>query len=343
MVRASSQKPNFSPQPKDGRTMANDVIDVEVMEVEAGAVMRAGDTFGNLYQRFVDYVDAAPKTIATYRQNLKPFMAYIAANGITSPCRDTIRDYRDHLQNGGLKDATIKSYMAVVKVFFSWLDDEGLYKNVAKSVKIPKAGAAHTSDYLTPAQAANLLKSIQGTHTRAAQRDFVMCNLVLALGMRTIEIERANVEHLHNKAGMWFLEIHGKGGKNVEKKLDEGVAAMLLEYLQSRGAVANDAPLFAATSNHQGNEGRIPAKSISRIIKTHLINAGINNERITAHSLRHTAAMLKLKSCNGNLKETQEFLRHSDPKTTMIYLDAINAEKDTSSNDVMAMIRGAAV
>jgi integrase/recombinase XerC len=319
--------------------MANEIIEAEVLE--AGAVTKAGDSFRNLYQRFVDYVDAAPKTIATYRQNLKPFVSYIMASGTTSPSRDTIRSYRDHLQASGLKAATIKSYMAVVKVFFSWLDNEGLFPNVAKSIKTPKAAATHTSDYLTPVQAANLLKTIKDTHTKAAARDYVMCNLVLALGMRTIEIERANVGHLHQKNGMWFLEIHGKGGKNVAKKIDDGVAAMLLEYLQGRGAVPEDAPLFAATSNHQGTEGRIPAKSISRIIKGHLVHAGINSSRITAHSLRHTAAMFKLKACNGNLKETQEFMRHSDPKTTMIYLDAINAEKDTSSADVMAMIHAA--
>lgn len=307
------------------------------------AIVNAGDNFRNLYARFVAYVDASPKTVATYKQNLKPFISYLQERGITAPTRDTVRAYRDHLQADGKKPATVKSYMAVVKVFFGWLEDEGLATNVTRRIKSPKVQASHTSDFLTATQAAALLESIKRTHGNAARRDFVMCNLVLALGLRTVEIERANIEHLHMVDGHWFLDVQGKGAKVVTMRMDDGVASMLLEYLQGRGALANSAPLFAAESNHQAADGRIPAKSISRIIKTHLKNAGMESERITAHSLRHTAAMLKLRTSNGNLKATQEFLRHADPKTTMIYLQELDTANDTSSADVMGMIRNAAI
>ena len=283
-------------------------------------------------QEIVDGVKNGQLDIADVDRNVRRMLEYIVKTPSFRKYKATnTPDLKGH---AGITRRVANEGIVLLK------NDHGTLP-LAKSIKTPKAAATHTSDYLTPVQAANLLKTIKDTHTKAAARDYVMCNLVLALGMRTIEIERANVGHLHQKNGMWFLEIHGKGGKNVAKKIDDGVAAMLLEYLQGRGAVPEDAPLFAATSNHQGTEGRIPAKSISRIIKGHLVHAGINSSRITAHSLRHTAAMFKLKACNGNLKETQEFMRHSDPKTTMIYLDAINAEKDTSSADVMAMIHAA--
>lgn len=318
-------------------------IIIDNTQANHGAIINAGDTFGNLYARFVQYVDASPKTVATYRTNLRPFISYLQGRGITEPTRDTIREYRDQLTADGKKPATVKSYMAVVKVFFGWLEDEGIHKNITRRIKSPKVQASHTSDFLTATQAAALLESIKRTHGNAARRDFVMCNLVLALGLRTVEIERANIEHLHQVDGHWFLDVQGKGQKIVTMRMDDGVAAMLLEYLQGRGALASGAPLFAAESNHQAADGRIPAKSISRIIKTHLKNAGMESERITAHSLRHTAAMLKLRTSNGNLKATQEFLRHADPKTTMIYLQELDTANDTSSADVMGMIRNAAI
>ena len=326
------------------------------------AITNSCDKFGNLYGRFIDYVDASPKTIATYKQNLRPFIAYLRAHGLTNPDRETVRSYRDALMDlNGMrrireamgcenldkvrpaKESTVKAYMAVVKVFFSWLEDEGIHPNVTRHIKSPKVQASHTSDFLTATQAAQLLESIKRTHGNAARRDYIMCNLALALGLRTVEIERANIEHLHQVDGHFVLDVQGKGSKIVPMRIDDGVAAMLMEYLQSRGDLDKGAPLFVATSNHQAGDGRIPAKSISRIIKSHMVNAGIESERITAHSLRHTAAMLKLRTSNGNLKATQEFLRHSDPKTTMIYLQELDTANDTSSADVMRMIRSAAI
>ena len=47
--------------------------------------------------------------------------------------------------------------------------------------------------------------------------------------------------------------------------------------------------------------------------------AGFDSERITAHSLRHTAgtAVMEL---TGDLYKTQNYMRHSNPATTEIYL-----------------------
>ena len=47
--------------------------------------------------------------------------------------------------------------------------------------------------------------------------------------------------------------------------------------------------------------------------------AGYDSERITAHSLRHTAgtAVMEL---TGDLYLTQKYMRHSNPATTEIYL-----------------------
>lgn len=231
--------------------------------------------------------------------------------------------------------------MAVVKVFFSWLDDEGLYKNIAKRIKVPKASAEHTNDFLSTTQAAALLKTIKESHNISADRDFVLVNLMLSLGLRCVEVERANVGHLHSKDGATYLEIQGKGGKIVNKKIDESVAALVRNHIAERGNVSDDMPIFISTSNNSSEDGRIPAKSLSRLIKGYLVKAGINSTRITAHSLRHTSAMLKLRSCNGDLKATQEFLRHSSPTVTIRYLQELDAARDTSSTDVMSMIRNA--
>lgn len=66
-------------------------------------------------------------------------------------------------------------------------------------------------------------------------------------------------------------------------------------------------------------------RSVSRLVKEHCIAAGINSSRVTAHSLRHTAATLMLKG-GTPIPEIQQILRHKDINTTLIYAHMLDRE-----------------
>ena len=55
------------------------------------------------------------------------------------------------------------------------------------------------------------------------------------------------------------------------------------------------------------------------MLKGAMIQAGFDSERLTAHSLRHTAGTTVME-LTGNLYTTQKYMRHSNPATTEIYL-----------------------
>ena len=55
------------------------------------------------------------------------------------------------------------------------------------------------------------------------------------------------------------------------------------------------------------------------MLKRAMQEAGFNSERLTAHSLRHTAGTA-VQELTGNLYTTQQYMRHSNPATTEIYL-----------------------
>lgn len=318
-------------------------VNMDLIAVEnKNEIIDAGQNFQTLYDRFCNYVDVnSGKTLITYRNNLKPFFRFLTINQISLPTRDDVKAYKDHLIQQGKKPATIKSYVGIVKIFFNFLEDEGLYKNVAKKVKSPKVAPGHRSDFLNAEQLANLFHTIENSKAGTAKRDFIMVNLMVALALRTIEVERANVGHLHDKDGATYLEIHGKGGKVVDRKLDANVAAMLREYLATRSNLTPDSPLFVSEAYNHSSDGRILARTFSSIIKKYMRMAGIDSERITAHSLRHSAAMLKLKASDNNIMDTMTFLRHSSPTVTMTYVAELDATKDTSSSDVMSLIKSA--
>jgi integrase/recombinase XerC len=80
-------------------------------------------------------------------------------------------------------------------------------------------------------------------------------------------------------------------------------------------------------------------RSISRIAKDHMIESGIDDERHTAHSLRHTAATLNLLN-GGSLEETKQLLNHKSVTTTMIYVQELERMKNQSENRIAAAVFG---
>ena len=65
--------------------------------------------------------------------------------------------------------------------------------------------------------------------------------------------------------------------------------------------------------------------------------AGYDSARLTAHSLRHTAVTLSLLA-GKDITEVQQFARHKNIETTMIYNHALDKAKNTCSKAVESAI-----
>jgi integrase/recombinase XerC len=74
-------------------------------------------------------------------------------------------------------------------------------------------------------------------------------------------------------------------------------------------------------------------QSLSRIIKTAFRNAGYDSDRLTAHSLRHTAITAVVKSTK-DVTIAQQFAGHSNVETTMTYYHANEIEANPSAEIV---------
>ena len=108
------------------------------------------------------------------------------------------------------------------------------------------------------------------------------------------------------------------------------------EYLSLRGPADKTEPLFIAIGNRNHN-GRISTRTLRGIVKDNLRKCGLDSDRLTAHSLRHTAANIAL--ANGTpIREVQQLLRHSNVNTTMIYIDELDRAKNTSEANIAKAI-----
>lgn len=289
---------------------------------------------GDLYERFIAFLDTSPKTIETYTRNLRQFFKYLSENLINEPKREDIIAYREYLKHDlKLKPTTVQSYIVVVRSFFQWTLQEGIYPNVADKVKGAKIGTQHKKDPLTTNQAKDILSSFNKS-TEAGARDYAIFSLMITGGLRDIEVQRANLEDMRILGDDTVLYIQGKGRdeKTEYVKIPHPVEKAIREYLKTRSGLKSTDPLFSSTSNNNKG-GRLTTRSISGIIKKSFSKAGYDSDRLTAHSLRHTAGTLNLLN-GGSLEDTQQLLRHSNINTTMIYLHHIDRAKNQSEERI---------
>ena len=295
----------------------------EIIKTNSQTLAAAPAVFNvDYFSRWTAYIDATPKTIATYTRAIKQFFKYLAENDITEPDRDTVIAYRDHLKQDH-KPTTVQSYLAAVKLFFQWTNQEGLYPNIAERVKGAKLDTDHKKDYLTTKQVARLLKAID-TSSLKGLRDYALILLMVTTGLRTISIIRANIEDIRIAGNDTALYYQG----------EEAIRA----YLAARGDRNPKAPLFSSIANRNNGE-RMTTRSISRTAKERLIAVGLDSDRLTAHSLRHTAATLNLLN-GGSVEETQQLLGHKNINTTLIYSHALERAKNNSEKRIAKAIFG---
>lgn len=310
----------------------------EIIRVEQGAITapQAGISEAT-YLRFVSFIDVAQKSAETYTRNLRPMFRYFAENGITHPQREDILSYRDSLKARGLKPTSIQNYITASRLFFSWTEQERIYPNVAAHVKGAKIDREHKKDYLTSSQCKNVFREMD-TSTLTGLRDFAIVALTMTDALRTIEVSRADIGDLRTLGDMTVLYVQGKGKEEKAEyvKVSEPVEKAIRAYLKARGESDPSAPLFASTSNNSKG-GRMSTRSISGICKAAMVNAGYNSSRLTAHSLRHTGVTLAL--LNGeSLEEAQEYARHANIATTMIYNHALEKAKNGCAEAVSKAI-----
>ena len=308
----------------------------EITVIERGEILAPKMITEDLYSRFTSYIDAKPKTVATYTRAIRQFASFLSLRGITQPRREDILAFREELQATGHKPTTVQNYITATRLFFQWTAQEGIYPNIAEHIKGAKLSKEHKKDYLTSKQVKKILASIDRS-TVQGLRDYAMLSLMITGGLRTIEVSRADVGDITFKRERRVLKVWGKG--HAEKDdfvvLTDEAWIPIEQYLQERGDCKPQEPLFATHGlGHAG--GRMSTRSIQDICKKNLRAIGLDGHEYSAHSLRHTTGTQILKN-GGSMMDVQQVLRHTSPSTSQLYVNTIMEEKrlDDASEQIL--------
>jgi site-specific recombinase XerD len=285
-----------------------------------------------LIAQYITQLDVKPRTRESYRAALKHFTLWAAERGTPATSKADIIAYREHL-TASYKPATAGAYLTALKGLYTHLEAEKLYPNIAAGVKQITIDKESDKEALTKEETNGLLESMAG-ESLAQLRDFAIVNLLVRTGLRTIEIQRADIGDM--RKGLLHVQGKGRDSKDAFVVLTKATMTPIQAYLDARGTTDNTAPLFAAISN-RNSQGRMTTRSLSRLIKAALRGSGIDSVTLTAHSLRHTAVTLSLLA-GVSVQATQKMARHKDINTTLRYAHNIDRIKNAPERRIDAYL-----
>ncbi|MDP3014764.1 MAG: tyrosine-type recombinase/integrase [Candidatus Subteraquimicrobiales bacterium] len=284
-----------------------------------------------LIAEWIASTETGERTKQAYLGAVNQLLKAFTLTGITAPERADLMAWRADLMER-LSPASVSLYITAVKLFFTWTAQSGIYRNIATGIKGAKLEKNHKKDYLTASQARDILLAASGSRDRA------ILTLMLTTGLRCIEVSRANIDDIRATGGAIVLYVQGKGRTEKAEyvKLSNHAYKSILAYLSSQDRSAG--ALFTSASNNSAGL-RLTTRAISGIVKNTMKRAGYNSDRLTAHSLRHTAATLNLLA-GGTLQETQQLLRHRNINTTTIYAQNLERMANQSESRIDIAIFG---
>ncbi len=296
--------------------------------------------------------NASEDTIKTYRNRLQQFLYWCERRELYPALITTenIKEYRKYLVDEASGAATIRLSLLAIKHFYTAGVGESLVKeNPVIGVTAPrdKREIGSTLNYLSQEELQQLIaqilpiRKIGGEDSLKIQvlRDRLLLGCMALQGCRSIELYRANLGDIRLKDGLYYFRLDGKNSiRTVILREDLGTEIEQYRQIRQRsGEQLNAAsPLFISLSNRRYGQ-RLSRRGIGFIVDGYLEKCNLKhidfNRNHSAHSLRHTAATLSLQN-GSSLREVQDFLGHSDPKTTAVYTHVLSSQNSNPATKI---------
>ena len=289
----------------------------------------------------------SPKTVSEYYLDLRMFLRFMKLIRLELPydtpldsisIKDVdleflrnihvpdIYDFLSYLANdrttgespsdSGIGAAARARKLSAIKSFFKYLTvrTKQLEENPVQDLEFPKLRKA-LPKYLTLEESSRLLQSVAGPN---AKRDYAILMIFLSCGIRRSELVGLNITDIYEDR----IRVVGKGNKERIVYMGSNCKQAIDDYLIERNKIelTDNRALFGSR-----NGNRISVTAVHRLVKKHLLDAGLDATQFSAHKLRHTAATLML-SGGVDVKTVQEVLGHEHLNTTEIYTHIENTE-----------------
>ena len=278
-------------------------------------------------ERFLEYISLerglSINTKKAYADDLGQFLNWLNERHITSldiVSRKQILDHLMALKANGMATNSISRHLVTIKVFFRFLQQEGLLdRNVTDTMDSPRLWKI-LPDTLSEKEVSQLLAA-PDLRKPLGLRNRAILEVFYASGLRVSELANLQVPNLHIDDD--YIRVIGKGRKERLIPIAKESAEFLIRYLEEVR------PLLCENPHQQSvfisrQERPLNRQRLWQIIKKYTQEAGIM-KNVTPHTLRHSFASHLLQN-GAPLRVIQEMLGHVDIATTQVYTH-VNPER----------------
>jgi site-specific recombinase XerD len=281
-------------------------------------------------ERLLRQRHASPQTVAAYRDSLKLLVDFASHQTRKPPSQLDIADldanvvarFLDHLEHERRNSVRTRNarLAAIHSLFrFAALRHPEQAEVIQRVLAIPPKRFQRALISFLTAPEVDALLATPDRSTWTGRRDHALLLVAVQTGLRASELTGLMCGDVHLGNGA-HVSCRGKGRKDRITPLTAGAVAVLRVWLRERGVMPNE-PLFPARDG-----GRLSRDALEDRIAKYVIAASeacptLRTKRISAHTLRHTAAMQLLRA-GVDTSVIALWLGHEQIDTTQIYLHA---------------------
>lgn len=305
----------------------------EIVPDETDAPLTTTKGLEDMVSEWIRSLDGSEDTERTYRRALEQFQEWYEdegrapLDGKRQAAAGVVRDFRDSLAEQ-YSASSVNLKLSALRSFLDYCVKAGMVEaNPAEAVEgLKRSGTTkrHKRDELTPDEINRMIEDCEQQETITGTRDRAIIGLMAYTGLRTVEVNRANIGDIETDQGRTILWVQGKGetGKDDFVVLPEQAERMLSEWMAQRPDGDDEDPLFISTSPR--NRGaRLSRHAIRTMVKRRMDAAGIVSDRKSTHSLRHSAISSAIRN-GADPEQAQGMARHANITTTMTYYHEID-------------------
>jgi site-specific recombinase XerD len=304
----------------------------------------------------------AENTRRSYRRSIQEFLAYSEKMPWQVNKADMQR-WVDALRGRGLTDETINLRVAAVSAFYTFCMND-------YEITHPDGRASGLTDY-NPAAAKSLrakvvpygkasplgvnevralIKAIR-LDTVQGLRDAALIVTYLYTARRNSEIRLLQWKHIILAGSRPMYRWSGKGHDDEKYELPLPAWDAIQAYLKASerlDGMKDDDYIFIPHSDHHKrlpnmkgvelpDNRPLSMRQMGDLLKKYARHAGLRDDLIHVHTLRHTGAHLRLEA-GDDIQDISDLLCHSSLAVTQIYLHRTGGKKDLSWQKVEALI-----
>jgi len=292
------------------------------------------------HQRLLGYYEgflkelrkSKPETRGTYERSLHEFIRWYPVDQKFQFRVEDVERYKTYLtKKVKLSPVSVSTYLTALRRLCDYLVElKVLHGNPAKEVKGNKRPQQHSRETISAQDVQTIFQSIDRNDERGF-RDFAIIKAMVGCGLSEIELIRANIGDLKmiSSTMIFYVQSKGKTTKETTVILPNDVKEAIQGYLAFRKDADDNEPLIMSAGNRTRGK-RMTTRGIRQRVDMYLERAGVKNgksRRITAFSLRHTAATMMAQN-GATVEELQSRFRIGTAGTAMLYIKkTINNEQ----------------